>query len=185
MASLASLSGRWTVEDFFEIDFGTDRKAELDRGAIRIIAGGTARHSRVSGNTLVALHNRRQPGCSAYTWGMGVRTNEFSLRYPDVSMYCGRDGPENDNLRAFDDPKLIVEVLSEWSRQHDLTIKLSEYQSLPSLATILYIDPDVERVRQFKRKGHKWSDDWVPVGANIEVPELEMSVPQAEFFERV
>jgi hypothetical protein len=34
-----------TAEDFLDIDFG-ERKAELDNGVIRMMAGGAARHAR-------------------------------------------------------------------------------------------------------------------------------------------
>ena len=35
-----------TAEEFLQFDFG-DRKAELDNGVIRMMAGGTARHSEI------------------------------------------------------------------------------------------------------------------------------------------
>ena len=40
-----------TAKEFLEIDFG-ERKAELDNGVIRMMAGGTARHAEVQANLL-------------------------------------------------------------------------------------------------------------------------------------
>lgn len=52
-----------TAEEFLQIDFG-DRKAELDNGVIRMMAGGTGRHAQVQGNIFVALRSRlRGSGC--------------------------------------------------------------------------------------------------------------------------
>jgi hypothetical protein len=44
------------AEEFFEIDFGAERKAELDHGVIRMMAGGGTRaHARVQANLLAWL----------------------------------------------------------------------------------------------------------------------------------
>lgn len=40
------------AEEFLEIDFGAERKAELDQGVIRMMAGGTRAHARVQANLL-------------------------------------------------------------------------------------------------------------------------------------
>lgn len=82
-----------TAEEFLDIDFG-ERKAELDNGVIRMMAGGTARHARVQLNILVSLARRlRGTGCTPYNSDMAARTRDYSIRYPDVTVYCGRDGP--------------------------------------------------------------------------------------------
>lgn len=56
-----------TAAEFLRMDFG-DRKAELDNGVIRMIAGGTGRHARVAFNILLALGKRLEgTGCTPYT----------------------------------------------------------------------------------------------------------------------
>ena len=63
-----------TAEEFLEIDFG-ERKAELDNGVIRMMAGGTRRHARVQSNIVAALAARlRGTGCAPYGPDMGART---------------------------------------------------------------------------------------------------------------
>jgi hypothetical protein len=59
MASLASLTypRLLTAEEFLQIDFGPDLKAELDDGVIRMIAGGTRAHARVQANLTITLGN--------------------------------------------------------------------------------------------------------------------------------
>ena len=61
------------------------------------------------------------------------RTRDLSLRYPDVSIYCGRDGPEDDDRKAFDDPRIVFEVLSAGTARTGLRIKLDEYEELPGI----------------------------------------------------
>ncbi len=175
-----------SVEDFLEIDFGPDRKAELDNGVIRMMAGGTGAHARVARNIIAWLTPLlRGSGCSAYGSDMGVRTHDLALRYPDVSIFCGRDTPENDRIRVFDDPRMVVEVLSESTATHDQSIKLDEYKAMPSIEAIVFVDPDAERVRLLNRTGsNAWTDEWLDPGEAVTLTALDVAIPWDELFSR-
>ena len=81
-----------TAEAFLEIVFG-EKKAELDNGVIRMMAGGTVRHAQVQGNILGWLRQQlRGTGCRPYGSDMATATHDFSIRYPDVSVFCGPRG---------------------------------------------------------------------------------------------
>ncbi|GGB17559.1 hypothetical protein GCM10011380_03840 [Sphingomonas metalli] len=174
-----------TAKDFLEIDFG-ERKAELDNGVIRMMAGGSARHAQVQTNILIALAERlRGSGCRPYNSDMAVRTHDLSIRYPDVSVFCGRSDPANDALKAFDDPRLVVEVLSAGTARTDLRVKLYEYQAMDSIDTILFVDIATERVRVIQRTGpHGWSDVAHDAPFDVPLPALGTTLPHAEMFAR-
>jgi Uma2 family endonuclease len=174
-----------TADEFLLMDFG-DRKAELDNGVIRMMAGGTGRHNRVAANILVALANRLQvSGCTPYSSDMATRTHDLSIRYPDVTVFCGRDGPENDDLKAWDDPRVLVEILSASTSRTDLKVKLPEYKALPSVDTIIFVDIAAERVRVIQRTGR---DDWAESGHDepfdVPLPALGITLPHGEMFAR-
>ncbi|WP_375392240.1 Uma2 family endonuclease [uncultured Sphingomonas sp.] len=126
------MSARWrrnpdypllTAEEFLQIDFG-ERKAELDNGIIRMMAGGTARHARVQAAILVALTVRlRGSRCTPYKSDMAIRTHDRSIRYPDVTVFCGHDGREDDDAKSFDDPRVVFEVLSSGTSRTDLRVR--------------------------------------------------------------
>ncbi len=174
-----------TARDFLEIDFG-ERKAELDNGVIRMMAGGSARHARVSGNIFLALANRlRGTGCTPYNSDMATRTHDLSVRYPDISVFCGRDSAEDDDRKAFDDPRVLVEVLSAGTARTDLRVKLYEYQALPSVDTILFVDIATERLRIVQRTGpHGWSDVTHDDPVDVALPALGIVLPHDEMFAR-
>lgn len=174
-----------SADEFLEIDFG-DKKAELDNGTIRMMAGGTARHARVGGNVFVALASRlRGSGCTPYNADMATRTHDLSVRYPDVSVFCGRDGVEDDDRKAFDDPRVLVEVLSAGTARTDLRVKLDEYKALPSVDTIVFVDIAAERVRIVQRTGpHGWSDVGHDEAVDVPLPALDIVIPHAEIFAR-
>lgn len=174
-----------TAEEFLDIDFG-ERKAELDNGVIRMMAGGTTRHARVQGNILLALGVRlRGTGCTPYNSDMAARTRDHSVRYPDVSVYCGRNGPEHDNDKSAPDPRIVFEVLSAGTARTDLRTKLEEYRALSSIDTIVFVDIASERLRIVQRTGPaNWSDDTYDVATDVALPSIDMTIPHDEIFAR-
>ncbi|RZF64472.1 Uma2 family endonuclease [Sphingomonas populi] len=174
-----------TAEEFLDIDFG-ERKAELDNGVIRMMAGGTARHARVQFNLLLSLGGRlRGTGCTPYNSDMAARTRDRSVRYPDVSIYCGRDTAVDDDAKAFDDPQVVFEVLSAGTARTDLRIKLEEYKELPSIDTIVFVDIATERLRVVQRTGPtSWTDIAYQEPADIHLPSVATDLTHAEIFAR-
>ena len=174
-----------TAAEFLELDFG-DLKAELDNGVIRMMAGGSARHAEVATNILVALANRlRGSGCKPYSSDMATRTHDLSVRYPDVSVFCGRNSPANDDAKAFDDPRVLFEVLSATTARTDLRTKLEEYKALDSVDTIVFVDIASERLRVIQRTGpHGWSDVAHDDSFDVPLPALDITLPHAEMFAR-
>lgn len=175
-----------TVEEFLEIDFGRDKKAELDNGYIRMMGGGTGVHARIQRNLIGLLFLRlRASGCSPYGSDTGLKTKDMSLRYPDVTVYCGRDTLGNDKLKWFDDPKAIFEVLSDSTSRHDQNEKLDEYKRIPSLNWIIFVDPAAEKIRLLRREGEQnWHDEWLVAGTDLMMPSLGVTLPWAEIFAR-
>ena len=175
-----------TVDEFMRIDFGPEKKAELSNGVIRMMAGGTERHNWLQRNVLVALTLKlRGSGCGAYGSDMGVRTYNFSLRYPDVSVFRGRNTAENENRREFDDPRMIVEILSPSTRKEDIGVKLPEYKNAPTVETILYIDPDTGGMQLLQRTGPKeWRDAELAPGTDVPLPGFGLTLRYDEIFAR-
>ena len=176
-----------TVEQFLDIDFGSDRKFELIDGVIQMMTGGSPAHARAAGNIFGFLYAKlRGTGCRAYGSDMGVRISEIDVRYPDVSVYCGNPAsPEREKLRIYSDPVVVVEVLSPSTTKEDLGSKLDEYRRLASLDTIAFVDPDKELVRVVQRLGPTaWRDDLFAQPHDLELPSLALTIPHTEIFAR-
>jgi Uma2 family endonuclease len=176
-----------SAEHFLEIDFGSDRKAELDRGVIHMMAGGSAAHARVAGNILRFLGPiLRGSGCRPYGSDMAVRTTDWSIRYPDISVFCGDHAAPGDDLeKAFRDPRALFEVLSDGTARTDLTVKLEEYKALPSLDTIVYVDAVRETIRVVQRlDSMRWEDSAMATTIDVALPSLNLTIPSAEIFAR-
>ncbi len=175
-----------TAEEFLGMEFDTDFRFELDNGVVRMMGGGTARHSDIQGNVLAALKQKLQgSGCKPFGPDMGLQNHRLSLRYPDVSVYCGRSGPENDKLKAFDDPRLVVEVMSPSTRTRDIEVKLPEYRAIQSLQAILYVDPEDETVHlELRNEAGEWVVMPVSPDGLVELPMLNATLSHDEIFAR-
>jgi len=175
------------AEEFFEIDFGAERKAELDQGVIRMMAGGTRAHARVQANLLAWLRQAlRGSGCRPYGSDMALVTGKLSVRYPDVSVVCGDSARvEDDERLSFDQAAVVFEILSPSTAEYDQTVKLREYQEVAAMQTIVLLDPDTEHVRIVQRLGPRsWRDDGLPSPADVALPSLGLTIPHGEIFSR-
>ena len=186
MAPLASNPAYRTAsaKEFVEMNFG-DAKAELVDGFIYMMAGGTVSRAVIQANLVGSLLSRlRGSGYRPFGSDMAVKTGDLNVRYPDVSVYCNDPAkPENAGRKLIGDPRVVVEVLSPSTATHDQTVKLAEYQALPGIDTILFVDPDRRRVRAVQRTGPEgWSDNWLATGADVVLPSLDITVPYAEIF---
>lgn len=179
-----------TADEFLAIEWpDSDVKAELSNGVIhvlRMMAGGSNEHSRIQRNVLVALDLAlRGSGCSPHGSDLAVRTSDLDVRYPDVSVFCGHEDLEDDKVRAFDDPKLVVEVLSPSTRQKDFAEKLVEYRALLPLQHILYVDPEGQAAQLWTRTGPRsWNEEQCEVGSDIGLAHLGIKLSWHDIFAR-
>jgi Uma2 family endonuclease len=186
MASRAH-DGLITADDFLRIDWGTDKKAELDDGVIRMMTGGTRSHSRVQANLVRHLGNALEgSGCRPFGSDMGLRVNDTTVRYPDVSIYCGKSfAPEFDNELDGDDPRVIIEILSPSTSRRDLGEKLEEYQGIESVETIVFVEPVGELLRIIGRAGpNGWNDSGFSGKTNLVLTSLNIELRHDLIFAR-
>lgn len=169
------------------MDFGTDRKFELEDGVIVMMTGGTEAHAWVQGNVFAWLRARlKGRGCRPYGPDMALRISETEIRYPDVTIYC--DQPPRDELadrKVLSNPTAIIEVLSPSTTTLDQGTKLEEYKRIPTVRTIAFVDPVNEMCRTVERRGAtEWLDHIFSGTDGIALPALGLTIPHAEIFAR-
>jgi Uma2 family endonuclease len=170
------------VEEFLDMDFG-DAKAELVDGAIYMMAGGSPKHAAVAANVIIALGTKlKGSGCRPYGSDMPLRTEKRSIRFPDVTVYCNDPASRvNDGKRLLDHARVVFEVLSPSTASNDQIIKLAEYRAINSIETVVFIDPDGERVRAVGRDGE---GEWLSTGADLSLTALNITLLHSEIFAR-
>ncbi len=169
-----------TAEEFLEIRFPPGMKAELEDGIIRMMAGGSRAHARVQMNLYAFLRETlRGSGCRPYGSDMAVRTLERAVRYPDVTIDCGTSVDDADEVLG--DPRVIIEVLSPSTRDHDLKIKKPEYRDLETVRTIAFVDPETKTVSVSQRIEGGWTESLF-AATDLRLADFHLAIPHAEIF---
>lgn len=171
-----------TAEEFLRIDFGPDMKAELDNGVIRMMAGGTRDHARVQVNLIAAFRNAlRGSPCRPYGSDMAIQTHDRSVRYPDLTIDCGKPGDRPEDL-TLSDPRVVIEVLSPSTRSSDLNVKKEEYRAIASVDAIVFVDVEKAALAVHQRIAGGWTETLFSNAIDLALPSLGLVIPRTEIF---
>lgn len=166
---------RWSLEQ--------DERFELVDGVPRMMTGAKVKHDRIIVNAIVAIGPQlRGRACEVHTADIAVKVLNGNVRRPDVTIDCGRS--DGDALHA-SSPVAIIEVLSRTTRHMDLIRKLAEYQALPSLKYLLFLEPDVVSAGfHVRRADGAWElKSLIGRDTDIAMPEVGVTLALGAFYE--
>ena len=176
----------WPVEDFLTWQEGREGRYELVGGVpVKMMTGATARHDNIVLNVLAELRLRlRGRPCRPFSADFCVETLPGQIRRPDAGVDCDQVDPDALVAR---EPVLIVEVFSPSTRDFDRAAKLAEYKAVPSVRTILYVEPNRPEVYVFERgTADAWAESRViGLDNSVGVPALGLDLPLAEIFDGI
>lgn len=94
--------------------------------------------------------------------------------------------PESDSSVRFYslavEPVVIFEVLSRSTHHIDRTIKLAEYQAIPSVQRYVMLEQYQALATVIERKGEDWTLRLLRSDAVLAMPEIGIEVPLAELY---
>lgn len=154
MANAEPLPQRMTLAEFLEWSPGDDRRFELLDGRLVMMNPPKVPHADIATNVMLFLATRLKPPCRV-NQAVGVLLDERTDTYleADVAVSCESRRPGQQHLEQ---PRLIVEVLSPSTKDHDLGRKLERYWELPSVEEILLVSSTERVVRHWRRDGEEW-----------------------------
>jgi Uma2 family endonuclease len=151
----------YTVEEYLTLEEMAEERSEYDNGKIKLMAGGTFNHSRITancireiGNELIAAQNKTCFVSSSDLKIYVAAQNKFY--YPDCSVVCGEPQYCKNREDIIDNPTLIVEVLSDSTESFDRTDKFDWYSTLPTFKEYLLVSQKQKR-----------AEVWTYVGGNV------------------
>src|SRR4051794_10543096 len=119
---------RMTVAEFLNFDDGTDTRYELVEGRPVAMNPPKGRHVLITSNLFEAIASKLSRPYRPYFGGGVARSEEDDeYRIPDVFVSCA-DLPDT----YFDQPRLLIEVLSLSTAKDDRMAKLDFYKSFPA-----------------------------------------------------
>ena len=168
----------YSREEYLALEEKSDIKHEYHNGKIVPMTGGTTNHNRIALN-LVAFLKFALRGQKISFFSSDVRLWIPAYRrytYPDLQIICG-DIVYHDNRKdTVTNPTVIVEVLSNSTRNYDRGDKFQFYRSLPTFQEYITIDQYRLEVEHYiKTDEGKWLISY------IESEESVLSLVSVEF----
>jgi Uma2 family endonuclease len=148
-----------TPEEYLAIERKAEYKSEYFNGEMFAMSGASERHVSIVANLMYLLVGQlRGRPCKAYASDMRVRVSPTGLyTYPDVVVVCGQAQFADDQKDTLLNPTLIVEVLSESTKDYDRGGKFEHYRSLASLNEYVLIAQAKHHVEHFVRQpDNRW-----------------------------
>ena len=146
----------YTIPEYLENEIAAEARSEYHSGYIRAMAGGTKAHGQITCNTTTALNNaidKQNKNCNVFSSDVKVfieKSNSFV--YPDATIVCGEEETSEEDDEAITNPILIIEVLSDSTKEYDKKGKFRKYCSLPSFREYVLISQE-EHVVEVRTKG--------------------------------
>jgi Uma2 family endonuclease len=174
-----------SAEEYLAWELMQQERHEFWDGEVVLMAGGTKRHNRVSGNCFKVLDGLlADRDCEVYITDVKVQVEaNRKYVYPDVMVTC--DGRDRD-AQMVQYPCLIVEVLSSSTEAVDRGAKFTYYRRFATLREYVLIQQERPIVEVFCRNEvGKWVLTEYGLGDVIDLESLGCQVSVLDLYDRV
>lgn len=185
----------YSLEEYFALETAlVETKHEFFNGEIFAMAGAHPNHNTLSVNLIREIGNeliKKGRPCRVFNSDQRVRAEQPSASrigyfYPDVSVVCGKPKFSNDNPPTLLNPTLIIEVLSDSTREYDFGKKLDYYRAIESVQEIVFMSFDKVSASLFHRQYEAWIlRDVLGLEQMLTLESLEISIPLTELYRDV
>jgi Uma2 family endonuclease len=180
---------RFPVAEYLSMDRDSSEKHEFAFGEIYAMGGASAKHVEIVGNIARELGNQlRQRPCRVYSTDLRLCVDaEHRYTYPDVVVVCDQPRFLDDQLDTLLNPDLIVEVLSESTRNYDRGDKFQQYRGIPSFREYLLVDQAKAHVERYSKQldgtWSLWETD--SVDGVIQLESISVTLPLSEIYLKI
>jgi Uma2 family endonuclease len=188
MEQSVSQHRRYTLEEYYQFEAGSEQRYEYYGGEIVAIAGGSPEHALIILNVGGEMRTRlKGSSCRAYSNELRIRIPGTPLHlYPDASVICGalQLDPDETPARTALNPRLLVEVLSPSTERRDKGEKFRRYLQIETLEEYVLVYQDRPRVESyFRQNGGTWLfSAAVGIDVSVELRSLKIQIPLAEIY---
>jgi Uma2 family endonuclease len=161
-----------TPAEYLELERRAEYKSEYFQGEVIAMAGASRRHALIVTN-LVRELSRQLKGKQGEVFSNDLRlrvTPAGLYTYPDVLVACSDIQFADDQKDTILNPVLLIEVLSDSTRDYDRGRKFEYYRMLPSLIEYLTVAQDKPHVEH-------WTRQQEDRGLLVEYNQLSQTIP--------
>lgn len=180
----------YTVEEYFALEEQAEYKSEYFHGEIFAMAGGTPNHNRITVDFAGLLNSSFEgTSCEAFTSDLRVQIDkERHYAYPDIIVVCDDLEFAKGRRDTITNPVLIVEVLSDSTRDYDRGTKFTSYRNhIKTLRDYILIEQVRVHVEYFsKERDETWRlREYFSLDDVLMLESVQCKVPLKEIYKRV
>jgi Uma2 family endonuclease len=179
----------YTPEEYLALEEAAIDKSEYHDGEIIPMTGGTTNHNSIIINLIANLK-------------FGLRGKDYRLFtsdvrlwipltrryvYPDIMVIQGEPIYHENNKTIVTNPLVIIEVLSNSTKDYDRGGKFLAYRSIPEFREYILIDQYSYHIEQFaKNSNSKWElTEYDSEDSVLTLESVEFQIPLKEIYERI
>jgi Uma2 family endonuclease len=112
---------------------------------------------------------------------------DIHYTYPDVVVVCGELRLAEGRADTIVNPVLIIEVLSEATRDYDRGSKFTAYRNIETLTDYMLVDQDTVHIEYFSKESDgTWRlREYFNMEGAVEIKSIQATAPIKEIYERV
>ena len=180
---------RFTAAEYLAMEAAADYKSEFFGGEIFALAGGSADHSVVAVNVAAELRQLLDARpCRVFNSDMRLYVRPSGLyTYPDVTVVCGKEQMVERRTDTVTNPLLLIEVLSDSTRDYDRGAKFQFYKQIPTLREYVLVESGHARVECYRRTADdRWTiETFEGIDAIALVESLDCRLPLRHIYHKV
>ena len=174
-------------EEYLKFERNSEEKHELIYGEIVAMTGASRKHNIILGNLFSILHRAlKGKACRVYMNDLRVRIKSMDLyTYPDIVITCGEEDFEDSYKDTLQNPKCIIEILSDSTEKYDRGEKFNHYRKIESLEEYILVAQDSHVVESFIKKNE---NSWIfsaqeGLGQSLEIRTCEMKISLQDIYD--
>ncbi|MBL1210607.1 Uma2 family endonuclease [Geminocystis sp. GBBB08] len=179
----------YSLEEYLALEENAEEKHEYHDGEIIKMTGGTTNHNILALKIAsLFLSFLEEENYQIYIGDVRLWIEEYHrYTYPDVMVIEGEQVYEGNGKNTVINPLLIVEVLSNSTKDYDQNDKFDSYRTLPSLREYILIDQYKYYVKQFtKTPENKWLlTDYIGEDATVKLESINLEISLKTLYKKV
>lgn len=178
-----------SVVDYLLLEDAAEERSEYCNGEIFTMAVGSINHNQISGNVYVELNSAlKKQNYRVYMADVKLwipQRNNF--KYPDVMIIEGQPQYYENRKDILLNPLVIIEVLSNSTKDYDRGDKFQQYRTLESLQHYILINQDSIQVEHFKKIApFEWLlTELNQIAATLKLTNPDLTLALSDIYDRV
>jgi len=180
---------RLSPEEYLIRERLAETKSEYYQGEVFAMAGASENHNLIVANVVSCLvSGLRHRDCRVYPSDMRLLVSSTGLyTYADVMVVCGKSVLAETQGDVLTNPLLIIEVLSESTKDYDRGGKFHQYMRIPSLQEYLTVSQTETLIDQsIRQDDNSWLiREITPASGHVPLRSLGIELDFSDVYDKI